>query len=433
MALPLPFDRALTTPSEVNRRIKRLLEGELDELWVKGELSNVTRAASGHLYFSLKDATSQLRCAMWKSSAMRLRFQPAPGMEVEVRGTISVYEPRGEYQLSVTEMNPAGLGALYVALEALKAKLAAEGLFSEARKRPLPAYPATVGIVTSGSGAAVRDIIRVARGRWPGIRLVLAPVKVQGEGAAQEIARGIERLNALGAPDVLIVGRGGGSTEDLWAFNEEPVVRAIAASGIPVVSAVGHEKDFTLSDLVADRRAATPSNAAELVVPDAAELRLRVERLGLALGRAVRQGLLVRRRRIEAITATYGFKRPRDFLAQQGQRVDELARRLELGGRRLVADQRRHVADLERRLAPALVRRQGLLRQRVVGLARQLASLDPTAVLGRGYCLVFAEEPGAPDVETHVVRAAAELAAGQTIRLRFAGDRARARVEEVLE
>lgn len=430
MALPLPFDGGLTTPSEVNRRIKRLLEGEIEELRVRGELSNVTRAASGHLYFSLKDATSQLRCAMWKNAALRLRFQPAVGVEVEVRGTISVYEPRGEYQLSVTEMSPAGAGALYVALEALRNRLAAEGLFAEERKRPLPAFPATLGIVTSGSGAAVRDILRVAHARWPALRILLAPVRVQGVGAAEEIADGIARMNRRADVDVLIVGRGGGSMEDLWAFNEEPVVRAVAASRIPVVSAVGHEKDFTLCDLAADRRAATPSNAAELIVPDAAEIRLRVLRLDVALRQGIARGLKERRRRIEALTATYGFKRPRDFLAQLGQRVDDLSRRLGLGARRLVSDERRRVDDFARRLQPALERGLRQSRGRLEFLEGKLRSLDPTSVLSRGYCLVHATTD---DGGERLARSASVLTPGDRVRLQFAGDGAVARVEEVLE
>lgn len=386
MALSLPFERPIATPSEINRRIRQLLEGEFDEVWVKGEIGNFTRAASGHLYFSLKDSQSQLRCVMWRGAALRLRFQPADGVEVEVRGKISVYEPRGEYQLVAAEMNPAGLGALYVALEALKKKLAAEGLFDPARKRRLPRHPVTVGIVTSPTGAAVRDIIRVARARWPGIGLVLAPARVQGEGAAEEIAAAIRLMNLWGGADVLIVGRGGGSVEDLWAFNEEAVVRAVAGSAIPTVSAVGHEVDFTLCDLAADVRAATPSNAAELVVPDVRE---------------------------------------------QAQRVDEQARRLGQAAARLLADNRRRVEELRRELPRALALRVGTARARLERETGRLSALDPMGVLSRGYCLVRREGAGvAPGA---VVRQARDLVAGEAVRLQFSRDEARARIETVPE
>lgn len=422
-ALPLPFERPIATPSEINRRIKAILEREFDEVWVRGEISNFTRAASGHLYFSLKDREAQLRCVMWKGSAMRLRFQPADGVEVEVRGKISLYEPRGEYQLVAAEMNPAGLGALYVALEALKKKLGAEGLFDPERKRALPPFPASVGLVTSPTGAAIRDMIRVARRRWPGVRLVLAPTRVQGEGAADEIAAAIGRMNAWGGADVLIVGRGGGSMEDLWAFNEEAVVRAVAGSVIPTVSAVGHEIDYTLCDLAADRRAATPSHAAEMVVPDAREWTVTVRRLERQLVRTTLEMLRERRRRIEAITTTYGFKRPRDFLAQQAQRIDDLSRRLALGAQRRVEDGRRRVIDLERRLPLAVTARLERFRSHGERLAAQLGSLDPTAVLSRGYALVMREDG------RHVVKTAAELQPGDRVRIRFAADAARARIE----
>jgi exodeoxyribonuclease VII large subunit len=421
--LPLNFERPISTPSEVNRRVKQVIEGEFDDLWVRGEISNFTRAASGHLYFSLKDPGAQIRCVMWKGNAQRLRFQPGNGVEVEIRGNLSVYEPRGEYQLVAAEMSPAGLGALYVALEALKKKLAAEGLFDPARKREIPAFPRVVGLVTSPTGAAVRDLIRVARRRWPGLRLVLAPTRVQGEGSAAEIARAIELMNAWGVPDVLIVGRGGGSLEDLWAFNEEVVVRAIAASRIPTVSAVGHEVDVTLSDLAADVRAATPSNAAELVVPDAREWTERVRRLGRQLDRGMLESLRLRRRRIESITATHGFKRPRDFLAQQSQRVDDLARRLAMGTERRLTDAGRRVAELDRRRVPALRNRLAQSRARLERLSGQLGSLDPTAVLSRGYALVLRE------AGDRVVTNAAELNREDRLTLQFAADRAHVRVE----
>ena len=267
--MPAADDRILSI-SQITREIKDMLADAYPGVWVKGELSGFKGAnASGHMYFSLKDSNAKIDAVLFRGSAMRLTFIPKDGDEVEAFGEISVYEPRGNYQLVIKQMRPAGIGALLAQLEELKRRLMAEGLFDPARKQPLPAYPRTIGVVTSPLGAAVRDVVKVLRDRWPGIRIVLAPVKVQGEGSAAEIAAAIERFDAWGQADLLIVGRGGGSIEDLWAFNEEPVVRAIAAARTPIISAVGHEVDTTLADHVADRRAATPSNAAELAVRDA--------------------------------------------------------------------------------------------------------------------------------------------------------------------
>lgn len=283
-----------------------------------------------------------------------------------------------------------------------------------------------VGLVTSPGGAAVRDLIRVARRRWPSVRLVLAPTRVQGEGSAVEIAAAIELMNRWGQADVLIIGRGGGSMEDLWAFNEEIVVRAIAGSRIPTVSAVGHEVDVTLSDLAADVRAATPSNAAELVVPDAREWSERIERLNRQLNRAVVDGLTIRRRRIESITATHGFKRPRDFLTQEAQRVDDLARRLALGTERRLIDARRRASDLDRRRQPALRNLLTRSRARLDRLSAQLGSLDSTAVLSRGYALVLRADGSS------VVTTAGDLRPEDRLMLQFALDRAAVRVESTI-
>ncbi|MBN1355608.1 exodeoxyribonuclease VII large subunit [bacterium] len=257
--------------SEITRIIKRMLEDSFRPMWVIGEISNFKRHGSGHLYFSLKDEQAQIRCVMFRSSSTRLMFQPEHGMQVRVYGNLGVFETQGSYQLYVESMEPAGLGALHQAFEILKSRLQAEGLFDESRKKPLPAFPVRIGIVTSETGAAIRDIMNVISRRYPIVSLVLIPVKVQGEGAADAIANAVEKFDALlpaDRPDLLIVGRGGGSLEDLWAFNEEKVARAIAACRIPVISAVGHEIDFTIADFVADKRAPTPSAAAEMAVPD---------------------------------------------------------------------------------------------------------------------------------------------------------------------
>ena len=265
--LPEEESQHVFTVSELTRGIRSILEQAFDTVWVEGEISNYVLAQSGHAYFSLKDETSQVRCVFFKGNRIRVKFDPEDGDQVLLFGRVNVYEPRGEYQIVVEAMEPRGLGALQKAFEQLKAKLEKEGLFDEAHKQALPEFPWKIGIVTSPTGAAIRDLLNVLHRRNPRVSVVLAPAKVQGEGAAEEIAQAIRDLNTLEELDVLIVGRGGGSIEDLWAFNEEVVARAIHESKLPVVSAVGHEIDFTISDFVADLRAPTPSAAAELVVP----------------------------------------------------------------------------------------------------------------------------------------------------------------------
>jgi exodeoxyribonuclease VII large subunit len=330
-----PFEEAAEVPPEppavwsvaaLLRDVKDQLGRVYPEVTVKGEISSFKLHPSGHMYFTLKDADEEacLSCAFLKFQNQRMRFVPKDGMEVEARGVFDLYAPRGSFQLRVLELRPAGIGALLLAFEALRKKLAAEGLFDAAKKRPLPAYPGAIGLVTSPSGAAVRDLLHVLRRRWPGLRIVLAPVLVQGPGAALEIAAAIERFGRYGGVDVLIVGRGGGSLEDLWAFNEEVVVRAIAASSIPIVSAVGHESDTTLADFAADVRAATPSAAAELVTtPERAQVRRDVrdlfERAEDRLLGAIADG----RERLASLRRTYGFRRPADLIATFAQGVDD--------------------------------------------------------------------------------------------------------------
>ncbi|MGB3088302.1 MAG: exodeoxyribonuclease VII large subunit, partial [Phycisphaerae bacterium] len=257
---------------QLTRRVQAALEDGFPQVWVVGEISNFKRHTSGHVFFTLKDERASLRCVLWRSTAARIRRELKDGLEVEAKGHISVFEKAGNYQLYVSSVKPRGTGPLEVAFRKLKEKLAAEGLFALERKRPLPRFPRRIGVVTSPTGAVVRDIIHVLGRRWPAAEILLAPARVQGEGAAEEIVRGIRNLNRVGGVDVMIVGRGGGSLEDLWPFNEEAVARAIFASGVPVVSAVGHETDFSISDFVADVRAPTPSAAAELVAPDRREV-----------------------------------------------------------------------------------------------------------------------------------------------------------------
>ena len=449
MSVMTAADQVLSV-SELTHRIAGALKSEFPAVWVRGEISGLKRADSGHVYFDLKEnRDALLGCVMWRGPAGRLVFDPRDGMEVEAFGGIEIYAPRGKYQLIVRELRPAGRGALLLALEELKRRLQAEGLFEEARKRELPAYPSRIGLVTSPTGAAVRDLIRVLRGRWPAIQLVLAPVRVQGEGAAAEIAAAIRAFSRYGRVDVVIVGRGGGSFEDLWAFNEEPVVRAIAESRLPVISAVGHEVDVTLADLAADVRAATPSNAAELAVPDRVEVRRRVMLLRARLERAMRETLADRRKRLAALLAQYGFRRQRDVIDRLGQRVDVAIERMRqalrlvlararerldtASGRyglrefpRTLARRRDDVAALRERLTDAAVATVQRRRTRLVAAGDRLRALSPRLVLERGYSLVRR-------ADGTLVRSARGLAVGEALAVEFAEGGADTRIERVRE
>ncbi|MGE5280006.1 MAG: exodeoxyribonuclease VII large subunit [Deltaproteobacteria bacterium] len=352
----------ILTVSELTRDIKLVLEEVFGAVWVEGEVSNLSRPASGHVYFSLKDEAATLRCVMFRSAAARLKFRVQDGVKILVGGRVGVYEKGGQYQLYAETLEPRGAGALQLAFEQLKKKLAAEGLFDDSRKKPLPFLPQRIGVVTSPTGAVIRDILHVLARRFPGFHLILSPVRVQGEGAAAEIASAVAGFNADTPVDVIIVARGGGSLEDLWAFNEEVVARAIAASRIPVISAVGHETDYTIADFVADRRAPTPSAAAEIVLPARAELVARIE----ADKRALRQALA-------------------DIVPQYAQRVDDLTQELTRGlERRLRLDAQR-CDSLARELPRALKNRLRLDDMRFKGLYERLNALSPLAILGRGY------------------------------------------------
>jgi exodeoxyribonuclease VII large subunit len=434
--LPSADERILSV-GELARALKETLQEAFPAVWVKGEISGFKHYESGHMYFSLKDGTPALvQAVMWRNSVPKLTFTPRDGTEVEAFGEIDFYGPNGKCQLIVRSMRPAGIGALLVQFEELKRRLAAEGLFDAARKQPLPPYPLRIGLVTSPIGAAVRDMVKVLRGRWPGIGIVLAPVKVQGAGAAQEIAAAIERFNRHGGVDLLIVGRGGGSLEDLWAFNEEPVVRAIAASALPVISAVGHEVDTTLADLAADVRAATPSNAAEIAVRDAAELRRRVVAVSERALRDLRRGVADRRAVLEGLQQKYGFRRVRDVFGTMQQRIDgardraDAAVRTCVAGARLRADAlvrawalrdfpsrvtelRGDAAGLARRLQGATVENVLRERRRAESLHRQLVALSPRAVLERGYTL-------ARGADGKLLRGPDALAAGDVVTIEFA-------------
>jgi exodeoxyribonuclease VII large subunit len=371
-------------------------------VWVAGEVSNYSRPQSGHSYFTLKDEQAQIRAVMWRSTASRLKFDLADGLDVVCHGHIDVYAPRGSYQLVVDELQPQGVGALELALRKLREKLAAEGLFDPERKRKLPPFPRRLAFVTSPTGAAVRDFLEVLRRRWRGADVLVIPARVQGDGAAQEIVAGIRLANRLTPPpDVLVVGRGGGSLEDLWAFNEEPVVRAIAASKIPTVSAVGHEIDVTLSDLAADVRALTPSEAAERVVPSMEEITSRIRGYRQRLRHAAHRRVMLLRARFEGLAGQRPFRRPFDIIHDRSRRLDELALHAGLAVRRLTR-------DYDGRLST---------------LAGKIDSLSPLAVLARGYSITHDAASGA------VVRAADQLRAGQSIVTRFAAGQATSRVE----
>ncbi len=443
-----PAPQTILGVAAITRLIKETLAGAFPAVWVKGEVSGFKRSDRGHLYFALKEGRDAiLDCVVWNRTAARLGFEPRDGDELEAFGGVTVYEPRGRYQLVVEEMRASGLGALLLALEELKRRLAAEGLFDAARKQPLPRYPARIGLVTSPSGAAVRDMVKVLRSRWPGIAIVLAPVRVQGEGAAEEIAAAIEHFNRYGRVDLLIVGRGGGSLEDLWAFNEERVVRAIAASALPVISAVGHEVDTTLADFAADVRAATPSNAAEIAVRDRAEVRERVGLFAARAARAVRQRLADDRRHVQALIDQYGFRRQRDALGFLQRRIDEGLERLTAAVRRLLrgaaerlqavrmryglrewpralAERRARAYELSLRLVPAFAGGLRGRRTRLAGLADRLRALSPRLVLERGFCIARA-------ADGRLVRAAATLAVGERVAIEFARGEADARIEAI--
>lgn len=389
--------------SELTSQIKDLLEGQFQSVWVGGEISNFSRPQSGHCYFTLKDDRAQIRAVLWRTAALRLRFEPEDGLEVVCQGDLDVYAPRGSYQLVVRQIEPKGIGALELALRKLRERLAAEGLFDPARKRPLPKFPRRVAFVTSPTGAAVRDFLEVLRRRWKGVDVLVVPTRVQGEGASREIAAAIALVNSLSGPiDCLVVGRGGGSLEDLWAFNEEPVVRAIHASRIPVVSAVGHEIDVTLADLAADVRALTPSEAAELVVPDADEINAALRRQQQRLLAALRRREAVCRTRLDWLAARRAFRKPFD-------RVHDLARRLD---------------ELSSRSGRATRQRVAAARRQLDGAVARLESLSPLGVLGRGYSLTQRLSDGV------LVRDAALLAPGDLLTTRFATGQAISRVEE---
>ncbi len=436
--------REVLTISRLNERARTVLERNLGAVWVEGEISNLARPASGHLYFSLKDSRAQVRCAMFRNRNRTLDFRPENGLSVLAFGRVSLYTARGDYQLIVESIEAAGDGLLRLRFEQLKRKLDAEGLFDPARKRPLPPWPGAIGVVTSTSGAAVRDIVTVLARRCPGIPVIVYPTAVQGDQAAAEIVAAIRRANRRAECAVLIVGRGGGSLEDLWPFNEESVARAIVASNIPVVSAVGHEIDFTIADLAADLRAATPSAAAELVSPDTVAATRRLHALQQRLRANLRYALGARERELRQLQAR--LMSPRRRLEMASQRVDELGMRLRsaldvglrlrrgrLGAlasgvsarspRRVVETIRREFEQRQARLRQAMTRGLTERRQNLERLGAVLRAVGPAATLERGYAIVT-------DDSGRVVRDAGAVSVDQEIETRLARGRLRSRVSE---
>lgn len=359
-------ERTIYSVSEITRQIKFSLENRFPKVWIQGEISNFKQHTSGHLYFTLKDENAQISATMWRSRAQELLFAPEDGMKVIARGRITVYPPRGSYQIEVDQLQPVGVGELQLAFERLKQKLGAEGLFDARHKKPLPEYPETIGIVTSETGAAIQDIRSVLERRMPSVSAILYPVRVQGPGAAREIAEAIRDLNRYGGVDVMIVGRGGGSLEDLWPFNEEIVARAIFESSIPVISAVGHEIDFSIADFVADFRAATPSAAAEQVVRDRSEILEFLRNMCYTMRETLEDRVSSLRGQIEQFVGSYSFNKPRDMMRESSQRVDELERALSVSFSHLFQ----------------------LAHQRCETATHRVEALSPKAVLHRGYAMV---------------------------------------------
>ena len=429
---PASRERRIHTVTQLTSRLRALLEEEFFEVWVEGELSNCKVWNTGHMYFTLKDANAQIKGVMFRSSLLRLRFKPQDGLRVVARGRVSVYDPKGEYQLVCEHFEPEGLGARQLAFDQLKQRLSKEGLFDERRKRALPALPRKIGVVTSLDGAAIRDILKVLGRRYENAHVIIRPTRVQGEGAALDIARGLSAIGRVGGVDVVIVGRGGGSIEDLWAFNEEVVARAIAGCPVPTISAVGHESDVTIADFVADVRAPTPSAAAEMVVARHDDFVARIDRLTRRVGAA----MAARRHRLESrlrtLEARSGLAGTRGRLAMRGRHTAELSHELGRAMRESLSkrerryqrlrlaletfDLRRRLAGVrtrlvsgESRLTSVMDRRRHIFESQLGSVAAKLESLSPLAVLARGYAVCWNSD------RTTVIRDASKVAVGDSV------------------
>jgi len=440
-------ERFIYSISQLNTEVKELLEGSFPLIWVEGELSNFSRPASGHWYFTLKDSQAQVRCAMFRMRNTHVSVTPKEGMQVLIRARVSLYGPRGDYQVIAEHMEEAGDGALRRAFEQLKAKLAAEGLFDAARKKAIPKHPQQLGVITSPSGAAIRDILTVLRRRHPGLPVMIYPVAVQGKAATREIVEAIELANQRAECDVLIVGRGGGSLEDLWCFNEETVARAIAHSRIPIISAVGHEVDYTISDFVADLRAPTPSAAAELVSPDMTE---QLRQLQVWEQRLIRRQINLLESHQKLLNwLTRRLQSPEQRLATMAQRLDELAWRLQQTAQQqqrhlqqqlaILQGKLHHLSPEQRldRLGMTLERLTQQLtttmhyqlkgrRQQLAAVSHNLDAVSPLATLSRGYAIVSKLESG------ELIRSSQQLQTGDTLQTRLGSGQVVSRVEKCL-
>jgi exodeoxyribonuclease VII large subunit len=444
--LPLMPRRTIWSVTDLTARIRDLLAGEFTDVFVEGEVSNAHAAQSGHLYFTLKDTHAQIRCVCFRTQLARLKFRPEDGLHVTVRGSISVYESRGEYQFYVEHVEPVGLGALQLAFEQLKKRLDAEGLFDPERKKPLPALPRCVGLITSPRGAAVRDIVHILQRRFPNLHIVLYPVRVQGEGAAGEIVQAIRYFDRKQLADVLILARGGGSIEDLWAFNEEPVARAIVACTIPIIAGIGHETDFTIADFAVDIRASTPSAAAEMVVRTRQEFDGHLCDLQEKIGQLLRYRMLQARGKLAELDLHRAARRLEDALRRRRQHTDDLAAELgsALRGRLQALERRFEIAmsqlasvDFRARLRAAAVRLDrrtaelGMRVGRVLAaksqflekLLVQLQERSPLRLLERGYAICY-------DAAGKVVKASDQVALGERIRVQLARGRLGAEVRD---
>lgn len=396
----MAIDKTVLSVSDLTRQIKYSLETQFPRVWIEGEISNFKQHSSGHLYFTLKDEGAQISVVMWRSRASSLLLAPEDGMKAIVRGSITVYPPRGNYQIDCDQIQPVGVGELQLAFERLKKRLSEEGLFDAAHKKPIPEYPETIGIITSGTGAALQDIRSVLARRFPSLEVILTNVRVQGVGAAEEIAEAIGDMNRYGKIDVLIVGRGGGSLEDLWPFNEESVARAIYHSTIPVISAVGHEVDFSIADFVADLRAPTPSAAAELVVKDRRTVLEVLGNIWYTIDRNVSEMLSSFREDIGRLITSYSFNKPKDLLRESNQRLDDLERSVSVSFSHLLqfAHQRRQTLD------------------------QRLEALSPHSVLRRGYTIVRKDG--------NVISSSRKLRKGDAAQIEFHDGTVTSRIEQ---
>ena len=443
-------ERHVYSVSELTQEIRGLLEGRFAQIWVEGEISNCKVWNTGHMYFTLKDGGAQLKAVMFRSALRYLRFKPADGLHVVARGQLGVYEAKGEYQIVCEHMEPQGLGALQLAFEQLKKKLQAQGMFDPARKRPLPALPRRIGIVTSLDGAALRDMLKVLTRRAPNTSVLIRPARVQGDDAAADVATALRLIAKVPGVDVVIVGRGGGSIEDLWAFNEERVARAIVNCPVPVVSAVGHETDVTIADFVADLRAPTPSAAAEMVVAAKDEFYARIDRLTGRLSAAARSNLQRRRNLVHALSSRRGLAGYHARVAMRGRHAAELTHQLQQSMRQSIEARARAYRALRQRLEQRdLARRLAAIRARLVAaegrlsgaagrsrhradarfraLAGRLENLSPLAVLGRGYAVCWNAD------KTAIVRSAQSVAPGDGVRVTLADGEIGCRVENTAQ